>query len=63
MCLNVVAARPVTSFASCVGRLFLAAGDALEMGVFIEFEPNVRMADLAGGAPHICVGLSLCIGG
>jgi hypothetical protein len=44
---------PVTPFTACVGRLFLAAGDTLEMRVLVKLERNIGMASLADDASYV----------
>src|SRR6185437_16188475 len=42
----------VATLASGVGRLFLSRSNALEMGVLVEREPDVRMASLTDHASN-----------
>ena len=45
-------ARTVAAFASRVLGLLLAARNAYKVSIFVEFEPDIRMADLAGYTAH-----------
>ena len=56
------AAWAVTTFAPRVGGLFFTARNAFEMGVFIEFEPYVRVASFASSATDILAARGLRIG-
>ena len=45
-------ARPMAAFAAGARGRQIARGDALEMRVLIEVQPDVRVAGLAGVAAH-----------
>lgn len=47
---NVRLAGPVAALAPGVSRLLFSGGNALEMGVLVEGEPDVRMASLTDHA-------------
>lgn len=47
--------RAMATFAASVGRSFFAGGDALEVSIFIEPEPDIWMAGLANHASDVPV--------
>ncbi len=59
MSFDMCASRPVAAFASCVRRLFRPARNALEMRIFVEPEPDIRMARLANHTAY--VGVTRCL--
>jgi hypothetical protein len=56
-------ARTVAAFAARIGRRFLTGGNALEMRIPVEVEPDVRMARSAHRATReLVLGLFCCTG-
>jgi hypothetical protein len=58
---HMVSCRPVTPFTSGILRRFFPAGHAFKVRIFVELEPDIRVACLASHASHVLlrVGLGL----
>jgi hypothetical protein len=52
---DVIAPRPMATFATRIDGLFLTAGNTFEVRILIEVQPDVGMTRLANGASDVCI--------